>query len=97
MAACVTEEGRRVRDVRETCDRSDPGHMAVVADCPPDVAKYANEHAEREGESVFGLVDASVEPRHPDDPPVVEWTRGDEGKDDHNYVPDICQALDNML
>ena len=71
--------------------------MAVVADCPAYVTKYANEHAKREGESVFGLVDAPVAPSHPNDPPVVEWTRGDEGKDDHNYVPDICQALDNML
>ena len=71
--------------------------MAVVANCPARIAEYAKKHAEHEGESVFGLVDASVAPSHPNDPPVVERTRGDEGKDDHYDVSDICQTLENFL
>ena len=71
--------------------------MAIISDCPTDIAKYSKKHAEREGEPEFGLVDTSVAPGHPDDPPIVKRTGDDQGKDDYDDVSDICQALDNLL
>ena len=67
--------------------------MAVVPNRPPHIAKHAKQHAEHEDEPELGLVDASVASRHPDDPPVVERARGDQGEDDPNDGSDVCQAL----
>ena len=80
-------------DVRETRNRADPRHMAVVPDCPAHIAKHAKQHAEHEDEPELRLVHASVAPRHPDDPPVVERARGDQGEGDPNDRSDVRQAL----
>ena len=46
-----------------------------------------------EGDAELGLVDASVAPGHPDDPPVIERARGDQGEGDPDDGSDVCQAL----
>ena len=67
--------------------------MVVAADRPAHVAEHAKQHVEHEDEPELGLVDASVAPRHPDNPPVVERARGDQGEGDPDDGSDVCQAL----
>ena len=81
------------RDVREACDRSDPGHMAVVADCPAQVAKCPKQQAEHEKESELGLIDAPVASGHPNDPPVAERTSSDHCEDNPDDAPNVSEAL----
>ena len=47
-------------DAREACDRSDPGHMAGISDCPAYVAKCLKQYAEHEDDAVLRLADALV-------------------------------------
>lgn len=69
--------------------------MVGVSDRPPYATKHGKEYAQREYQSVLGLVNPSVALRHPDDPPVDEWTSHDHGRNDSDDVPDAYQALES--
>ena len=87
---------RKGRDVRETCDCSNPGHVAVVSDCPAHVSTRADEQADHKDKPKLGLIDAAVSSRHPDDPPVSEGTSNNDSNDTSDETGQMGQTLENV-